>query len=147
MKNEHREMPGRSAVDCLTRSVLGIKEKRLATSPSALLKRRIKRFEERGFRLRRRVIQRFPRDRLSVLTSCGLNPFAMPLPASTVRYLRQRGPTCSPGPASGHAPDSRDSTRHYRRRSACQPAIAARPATGCLGKALSRHLAGEDRSI
>ena len=49
MKNEHRKMPGRSAVDCLTRSVLGIKEKRLATSPSALLKRRIKRFEERGF--------------------------------------------------------------------------------------------------
>ena len=41
MKNEHRKMPGRSAVDCLTRSVLGIKEKRLATSPSALLKRRI----------------------------------------------------------------------------------------------------------
>ena len=39
MKNEHRKMPGRSAVDCLTRSVLGIKEKRLATSPSALLKR------------------------------------------------------------------------------------------------------------
>ena len=89
MKNEHRKMPGRSAVDCLTRSVLGIKEKRLATSPSALLKRRIKRFEERGFRLRRRVIQHLPRDRRSVLTSCGLNPFAMG----------------SPGPASGHAPE------------------------------------------
>ena len=104
MKNEHRKMPGRSAVDCLTRSVLGIKEKRLATSPSALLKRRIKRFEERGFRLRRHVIQRFPRDRRSVLTSCGLNPFAMPVPASTVRYLWQRE-QCNPGPASGHAPE------------------------------------------
>ena len=117
-------MPRRSALSIASREAYSA-ARRSARPPCrpALLKRRIKRFEERRFRLRRRVIQRSPRGGLSVLAPCGLCPFAKPLPASTVRYLPQRGPTCSPGPASGHPPDSRDSNRHYRRRSARQPAI------------------------
>jgi hypothetical protein len=117
-------MPDRSALSIASREAYSA-SRRSARPPCrpALLKRRIKRFEERRFRLRRRLIQRSSRGGLSVLPPCGLCPFAKPLPASTVRYLPQRGPTCSPGPASGHAPDSRDSNRHYRRRSARQPAI------------------------